>query len=224
MAAIGLTGITRGDLEVELVVDARDHVALEQELGHVERVDHVGALEVHVDRLAGRHEETALRSVLLADSEDGLRVDLCVSRQVFERPGELAGDRAHREVGLRADCLDAVERLPRDHEEKQHDQGRDERPGDLCEVVAVRLRREDVVTGLAVIADDRPDDQALDDEEDDGGDRENDVVEVADLRALDALRRRREEAVPDRRSVEDHQHRHADQDRGGNQPADDRGR
>ena len=56
----------------------------------------------------------------------------------------------------------AVERLPRDHEQEQHDQGGDQCPRDLGEIVAVRLGREDVVTGLAVVADDRPDDQALD--------------------------------------------------------------
>ena len=64
------------------------------------------------------------------------------------------------------------------------------------------LRRELVVAGLAAVAQDRPDDQALDDEEDHDRDPEHDVVEVADLLALDALRLGREEAVPERLGVE----------------------
>ena len=41
-----------------------------------------------------------------------------------------------------------------------------------------------VVAGLAPVAEDRPHDQALDDEEDDHGDEEHDRVQLADLDAL----------------------------------------
>ena len=49
-----------------------------------------------------------------------------------------------------------------------------------------------VVAGLAPVAQDRPDDQPLDDEEDDGRDEEDDGVEVPDVRALLGHRDRRD--------------------------------
>ena len=54
-----------------------------------------------------------------------------------------------------------------------------------------------VVAGLAPVADDRPDDQALDEEEDRDRDEEHDRVQVADLRALLGHRDRRVEARDD---------------------------
>ena len=66
-------------------------------------------------------------------------------------------------------------------EEDEDDHGRDGGPDDLDRVVAVELRRERVVAGLASIADDRVEDEALDSDEDDGGQDEDDQVEVEDV-------------------------------------------
>ena len=54
---------------------------------------------------------------------------------------------------------------------------------DLGEVVAVGLRRQLVVARPAPVADHRPDDQPLDEEEDRRRDQEDDRVEVVDLAA-----------------------------------------
>ena len=59
------------------------------------------------------------------------------------------------------------------------------------------LGRQDVIAGLAPIAQDGPDDQAFDHEEDDDGDQEDDRVELADLRALLGHGDRRVEALDD---------------------------
>ena len=82
------------------------------------------------------------------------------------------------------DGVHAVQGLPRDHEQEQDDRGRDERPDDLDEVVAVGLGGQPVVTGLAPVAEDAPDDEPLDDDEDRDREREDDVVQPADLAAL----------------------------------------
>jgi hypothetical protein len=120
------------------------------------------------------------------------------------------------------DVASTVFRVCHGDEQEDHDDRRDERPGDLGEVVAVGLRRELVVTGLSPVTEDRPDDQALDHEEDHDREAEDDVVEVADVLALDALRGWREEAVPDGGGVQGHQDDDADRDGGGGEPADDR--
>ena len=83
--------------------------------------------------------------------------------------------------GLR---LDRIERLPRDHEQVQDDDGGDDRPDDLDEVVAVELRGQLRVGRLAPVAHDDPDDRPFDREEDRRGQDEDDVVEVPGRLAL----------------------------------------
>ena len=170
------------DVEVELVRDPRHDVALEQELRDVERVDDVRAVQVEVDRLAGRERQAAVRALRGVDREQR---PAC---RPGRRPARYSNDHWNwardgpdLEVRLGRRRLDRVQGLPRDHEQEDHDDRRDERPDDLGEVVAVGLRRELVVAGLAAVADDRPDDQALDDEEDHDRDAEDDVVQVADV-------------------------------------------
>jgi hypothetical protein len=197
-------------------------VPLEEELRHIEGVDDVRAVQEEMRGLARGERQAAVRALRRSHGEERLRVELRVRGEVVERPLELARDRADLEVRLGGRRIDRVQGLPRHDEQDDDDDRRHERPGDLGEIVAVRLRRELVVTWLASVADDRPDDQALDDEEDHDREAEDDVVEVANVLALDALRGRREEAVPDRRRVQDHQDDDADRDDGGDEPADDR--
>src|SRR3990170_4524409 len=78
----------------------------------------------------------------------------------------------------------AIEWLPRDHEQEQHDGRRDERPDDLDDVVPVGLRRQLGVRGPTPVADDAPHDQRLDDDEDPDRKGEHDVVQPADLMRL----------------------------------------
>ena len=160
LAAEGLAGVGRIHLEVELVHPARHHVALEQELRHVEGVDDVLAGQRQLDVAPGRDVHAATvagRQVL------GVLDGLAVVGEVVELPLELAGDRA--DLGLRAGRhrVHLVQRLPGDDEQERDDDGRDDRPGELGDVVAVDLGGEDIVTRLAPIADDGPDDQPLDD-------------------------------------------------------------
>jgi hypothetical protein len=88
----------------------------------------------------------------------------------------------------------------------------------------VGLGRQLVVARLPPVADHRPDDQPLDDDEDHDGEAEDDVVEVPDLLALDRLRLGREEAVPDRGAVQDDEADRHDREDREHQPADDRER
>ena len=100
---------------------------------------------------------------------------------------------------------------------------------EVSDGVAVGLWRELIVIRAASIADDRPDDEPLDDEEDDGRDPEDEVVQIADV--LPAVRDRlgREEAGghaladPDRVKAEDDHRDDPDDQDGTDHQGDDRG-
>ena len=198
------------DLEVELVDPTRDHVALEQELRDVERVDDVVAGEVQLDGPTGRDDQAAIRAGRDELGEERIRrrrdipvrvLDRRVGvRHVVELPLELSGDRPDLEVRLRGPGVDDVERLPGDHEEGRHDDRRDHGPDQLGDRVAVGLGGERVVARLAPIAQDRVDDQPFDDEEDDRGDEEDEGVQVPDVRPLLGDRDRWEQALDDPRA------------------------
>ena len=204
LAAERLAGIARIEGQVELVHDPGDDVPLEQELGDIEGVDHVRAAQVEMGRLAGRQGQAAVGTDRYGHGEQRLGVGWGVGGEVLERPLELAGDGLDEQVRLRRMSLHVIQRLPGHEEQEEHDDRGDDRPDDLGEIVAVGLGRQLIVAGLAPVADDAPDDEPFDEEEDDGSDREDDVVEIVDRVALDRLRLRREEALQDMRSVQDH--------------------
>jgi hypothetical protein len=135
--------------QVELVGDARDGLALEQSLGHVEGVHHVGRGELDVDRLADRQDH-------LGDGP-GAAQDIGAGARVGEPPAPLEGGHLDGQGGLGGRPGRLVLSLDSDHEQDQHDQRRDQRPGQLQRVVTVGLCRQLVVA--APVADHRPDQQ-----------------------------------------------------------------
>src|SRR6185503_13448725 len=143
--------------------------------------------EGHVDLLADGHGHAAALAVRAGLLDD----EVAVLVQVLELPLELARDGVDPDRRIGADGIDMAEGLPRDHEQVQDDDGRDQGPEGLDEVVAVGLGREVDVLGAAAVAEDAPDDQALDPDEDGDREREHDVVQGADLARLlgDGLRR-----------------------------------
>ena len=88
LAAERLAGVFLVDRDLEHVDPARHDVTFEQELGDVEGVDDVRALQAQLDRSAGRKHEAAI----LAGREE-LRVDrvLAALIEILEGPLELAG-------------------------------------------------------------------------------------------------------------------------------------
>ena len=147
-----------------------------------------------------------------------VRADLGV--QVVELPLELPGQGADLRLRVGRGGVDGVEGLPRHDEEEDDDERGDDRPDELGDVVAVDLGRQGVVAGLAPVADDRPDDQRLDDQEDRHRDEEDDGVQVADLRALGRHRDRRVESGEELLALVEDVHAEVQQDQA---EADDRG-
>ena len=181
-AELGALAVVQPDLvegEVELVVGARDGLALEQRLGHVEGVDHVGRDELDPDRLADRHDH-------LGDAVGGAE-DLGPGALVGEAPAPLEGGHGHPDVGLARLVQHLVLGLEGEDEQHQHDHRGDQGPEKLKAVVAVGLLGQLVVA--APVADHRPDDQPRHHHEDDRGDVQEEVVEVLDGPSLlgDAL-------------------------------------
>ena len=84
--------------ELEVVVLARDDVALEQEVRHVPGVDDVAADELHVDVLANRHGHAA--AVWPAHRARLGREVVAGGVEVLELPLELAGEGLDVEVAL----------------------------------------------------------------------------------------------------------------------------
>ena len=142
------------------VVAEVDDVALDEELRDVEGV-------VDVERVRGRGAPArptgTARTGRLAGGAGHLGAVLVAEGPLPLEAVDLDGRRV---VDVRAG-LDLAQREHAEDEEDEDDDGRDDRPDDLDGVVAVELLRQDVVAGLAPIADDRVQDEALDADEDD---------------------------------------------------------
>ena len=198
LGALARVGPGLGDRERQLVrwsgVAEVDHVALDEEVRDVEGVVHVERVQDETHRLVHRQREHGR----LIGRAGGLGAVL-----VAELPLPLeAGDLDGRRVGDVRAGLHLAQREHAEEEEDEDDDGRDDRPDDLDGVVAVELLRQDVVAGLAPVANDGVEDEALDADEDDRREAEDDQVEIEDVLAGVGLRRRRQETAGE----QDHEH------------------
>ncbi len=154
--------------DLEVVLLARDDVHLDQEAGHAEVVDDVGAAQLEpgglVDRQVDRRHLVA--GARLPDVAALGRVDRV---GVVERPLPLLADHDEGVVGLVV-VEDDVLHLDRVGEEDHDHDDREDRVEDLERQVVAGLDRHLVVAATAV-ADHHPEDQAPhDDTGDEGGD------------------------------------------------------
>ena len=178
----------RRRLEPEVVHLARDRVHLPGKRGHPPAVDDVvnGSGDHELDRPPGRQSQ-------LVHGDGAVRVHVApVELPSLNLDGQLLAGR----VRLR-DVLDPRELVEDERHDRDQDQDRDPGPDQLQAGVAADLRAL-VRTRPAAVAvlDDEEDQRNLDDQEDDGADREDEPVNVFDAPRLWRLGGRRDPAVP----------------------------
>ena len=112
-------------------------------------------------------------------------VDLDLLGWIGELPLPLVADHLDLDPNvLWLPVINDVEHPGRGKEEGDHDNERNDRPDDFKDEVAVGLDWERGVTRLPAVADHRPDDQPLNQDEDNGGYGEDQVVEISNLQRL----------------------------------------
>jgi hypothetical protein len=187
-----------GDRELELVRISRvpevDDVALDEELGHVERVVDVERLQDEPHGLPHGHRHRRRLPGGAADRGALLVVEgpLPLEALDLDRRAWLIGTRIH-----------LAQRDHAEREEDQDDDGRDGGPDDLDRRVAVKLLGEHVVARLAPVARDGVEDEALDADKDDERQAEDQQVEVEDVLPRLGVRLRREHAAGKQREEQD---------------------
>ena len=168
-------GADPGRRKGELVGPAGQGVAHEQELGHEELVHHVAGLEAHVDRLPDRHGHHRLLGERLAGDVEAL-VD------VVEGPLPLEALDAQLDGRVGVALLDLGEGLLAEDEEEGHDRGRQGEEQRQRAYPAGRLRTLPALA--AAVAQDAPEQHALDADEHRRRQDHDRHVQVVDLLAL----------------------------------------
>ena len=178
-AVVGAGG--RG-AHVEHVHVTRDRVALEQEVGHPEGVDHVVRGEFDADGFAHRQPQLG--------PGDALPARMAQDHDAFvgegEPPSPLVRLDVQRDVRVGRDRRDAVVAAHRKGEQRHHDHHRDRRVDDLERDVRVELaaERRVVVASPTPVAQERPPQQPVHDRRDPDRGPEEDLPQAEDLLAL----------------------------------------
>ena len=167
--ALELANLGRGDLQP--VGLAGDHVELDQERGHPERVDDVAGVEDELDALVDRQVEHRLRRprhspVGVELGVDATGVDVVID--VVEVPAPLLGHDVDRVVGLLRHVHEGGLVTRRVVEQHGDHEDRHDRIEQLDRHVVAQLGRQFRIVLLAPVGDHAPDRQAPDE----GADRE----------------------------------------------------
>ena len=166
---------------------ARDRVALEQEVRHPERVDHVVGGQLDAVGLADRQPRSRAR--------DALAARLAHDLDALVGEGEPPSPRNASTCSVTSGSAETAETRSsaanREREQHDHDHHRDRRVDDLERHVRVELATERgvVVAATPPVPHERPPEQAVDDRRDPDRGPEEDLPQAEDLLALARSRR-----------------------------------